>query len=768
MVLGRLTKKAKLVIATLSRSSKGNTAKVGKILSAIVQTSGMGNSIVSDLTKLNLDTNKSIDINSLVEIAYGHSIKLKHAYVGTEHLLLALLQIFSPKDFEKANISLLNRMSFPHGVGNSLESRKSPILDAFGINLNQKIAFENKEIPVDRTELMEVIGVLLQRSNSNALIVGEPGVGKRTLVSLLAHKINNLEIPPSLIGYQVIEFDFMAFMASIASKETLEIGLSALVDELSIIDKTILYIKNFQNMFISTANGIAIPYAFSMLKAQLIDTPVKMVSTMNESLYEKVTSEHDTLLEDFSIVNIGEPDENTLLHILSAKAYELEKFHNIKITKTTLKHIKNNAAKFLDDSFFPYKAIELLEQAATSLVVKNRHIPDKYKELNGQKEFMLNEIQKALADSNFEKVTFIRKELSRIENRLYKLEEKLSSNSTKLALSQDDVLAATSILSSKSPIKSDTTFKVDNLSSELKKMIIGQDKAIEIVSKVLIRAKLGLKSGNKPLGSFLFLGPTGVGKTELAKAISKISFSNNIVRLDMSEYSEKHNIARMIGSPPGYVGYGESGELTNKIENYPNSVVLFDEIEKAHPDVLNILLQILDEATLTDGKGKSYDFSKAVVILTSNIGSELLNQTQIGLTKEETPEDKTELKLKINLKKILKPELLNRFDEIVVFRKLSRHDNKKILEMLLAEYTKILKKRKIYISIPNNVKEHLLSSGYSEEYGARAIRRTIESLLIDKIADYLVSNPVDTIHNLKISLSEKPENKKEILVSKEA
>jgi len=359
----------------------------------------------------------------------------------------------------------------------------------------------------------------------------------------------------------------------------------------------------------------------------------------------------------------------------------------------------------------------------------------------------------AFSKLNFKEAVRARNELKSIDSKLEVYKSKMRNTKKYLltTLEVDDALDDLGYMDSFLDSKTDIN-QLSGFSEKIKLRIIGQDLAVESLSKALIRAKLGLRSRKRPLGNFLFLGPTGVGKTELAKVLADTVFNDNgLIRLDMSDFSEKHTVARLVGAPPGYVGYGEGGELTSKIEENPNSVVLFDEIEKAHPDVLNILLQIMDEGELSDAKGNRYDFSKAVVILTSNIGSDLILKKDIGFTEGAKSHDVVEGRLKENLKKIMKSELINRFDEVIVFKKLSSRDQKKILNILIQDIAETVKKQGVNIKVSNSVRTLLLKKGYSEEYGARGLRRAIESMLLDPIAEFLLRNSTRPL-NLTASL----------------
>ena len=391
-----------------------------------------------------------------------------------------------------------------------------------------------------------------------------------------------------------------------------------------------------------------------------------------------------------------------------------------------------------------------MDHCCTYVILKKSRIPESYKDMVDKRFEVLNQLHVTLDDGKFNKALNLRKKIREFDQKLTSKEEKIFVTEKKLKMTAEDVVEAVSIFREDRDMVEEDVAGLKNLSllsEKIRTRIVGQDDAINLVAKSLIRSKLGLRSRKRPFGNFLFLGPTGVGKTEMAKVLADLFFGpKSLIRLDMSDFSEKHNVARLVGAPPGYVGYGEGGELTSKIEQKPESVVLFDEIEKAHPDVLNILLQIMEEGELVDAKGTTYDFSRSVVILTSNLGTEILHNNEIGFEEKAISDKSVEGRLRNNLKKILKPELINRFDEVIVFKRLQREDQLRVLDLLIKEVYATIKTQNVYINVSKEVKEHLLEKGGSVEYGARALRRTLEKELIDSIAEYLLHHQKRPLH----------------------
>ena len=740
MILDRLTQRARSVLKFLPKKGK---ISCSKIIAAIEKSNGMGKNVYQNLKDLKISKNKKIDINYLIKESFFQAAKYEHMYVGTEHLLLALFKISGSPDFDKVEAEMIKKNVFPNTIKNIDQNATTPVLDTFGFSLSHRYNPENKCPLVSREAYKVFLSSLLLKTSPNVLLVGDAGVGKDTLIQLLAENIANLDIPPSLAGYQLIEFDILAFMTNLANKGTIDFGLAQLSEEVRSLEKVILHIKNFQNMFFASSAGFTTPVFYSMFKSAVSIPGVKIVATVNNSLFDKIFSENEHLIEDFAVIEVSEPTAKETTKILNQMAKYLGEFHNIEIPKESLNKIYELSKGIYSNIKFPQKGIDFLDHCCTHIIMHKSKIPESYKKLVDSSYDVLTKIDKSLEEGKYTEALKLKTEFNKYKNRLSRREKIIFDKKKRLTLNTDDVEDAFLAFQDERKMeKGDVSLsRLSSLAGKLKTKIIGQDEAVDNVARSLIRAKLGLRSQKRPLGNFLFLGPTGVGKTELAKVLAQEFFGKgSLIRLDMSDFSEKHNVARLVGAPPGYVGYGEGGELTSKIENNPNSVVLFDEIEKAHPEVLNILLQIMDEAELTDAKGTTFDFSKSVVILTSNVGTQILHNGEIGFNSSLSTDKNVEKRLKSNLKKILKPELLNRFDDIIVFKQLTQEDQFKILDLLLEEIIKSLNKQNIKLTVYKYVKKELIKKGYSKEYGARALRRTLEKELLDKIADYLLKH----------------------------
>ncbi len=746
MPLHRLTKRAKYVITQLSDEK---VVKSAEIVTLLTKSAGLAGLLLKNFPKAKINKRVAIDVNQLVTEAYYQSSKLEHPYVGTEHLLLSLLKITKSPDYEKVKENLLSTNLFPKALKVLNPAKKDNLLiDAYGVDLSRNLYKLYKEPLVERKELEQLVSVFLKKENSNALIVGDMGVGKNSLINLLVRDIASLDVPPHLAGYRVIEFDLMNYISSLASKGNIDFTLMQLHEELQSLNRVILSIKNFESLFIPTGSGVGIPAIFPALRDTLESSGVNFIATISSSVYDRITADNDHIFQNFTIIEVPEPGEQKTLEILHTKASALEEFHNIKMEPGVIDYVYDSSLEHIHHIKFPQKGINLLDAACARVLVKKSKVPEGYKNLVDKTMMLFEAMDKSLDKGNYEEAAVHQDKIREYEKKLTSYEDKMVTSSPVVLTKQDIDDTLREMNMTKSQDEEVDTQLLSDLSQRIKKEIIGQDEAVDSVARALIRSKLGLRPKKRPIGSFLFLGPTGVGKTELAKVLSQHAFGgvgfNHLIRLDMSDFSEKHTVARLVGAPPGYVGYNEGGELTQKIELQPNSVVLFDEIEKAHPDVLNILLQIMEEGELSDAKGHVFDFSRAVIILTSNLGTEILHNQEIGFTESiATAEEETIAKnLKQNLKKILKPELINRFDEVIVFKRLTKQDQMRVLDLLLKEVDKNLKEQQISLRLNKSAKDHLLKLGYSKEYGARSLRRVVERNLLDEVAKVLLQNSV--------------------------
>ena len=711
----------------------------GDIFLKIEAETGMGKNLLKTLSLDEKSLAAKVDLGALVKGAYYEALRLKQPYVGTEHLLLALLKLNGASLYESAREKLSKLSIFPQIFAETTSNEDTKILDLFATNLNYAVAMDVDRKYIPRKEMDPLFSVLLQQDCANPLIVGDPGVGKRNLVKSLTKRINEMNVPASLLGYRVYEVDLLALITTNLNKGDMEIMLSSLYAELKKMNRVLIFLKNFEDLFLSTNAGIAIPLIYNSFKSSLNDLGIKYVATISTDVYSRLLAENPRALGGFSAIDMDEPPEGKSLQILNSTAKYLEEHHNVYYSPKIIDYVFEKASKRDMDVKFPQKGVTLLDQAGARVLLRKAQIPSEYRELLERSVLLTEDLDKSLEGSDYEGALKIRGLISNIEKKMSVKESKMFGTQ-RYRVIKKDVDQALEIFSEglKEPLEQNTS-SLRTLESRILYRIVGQDKAVNLISKALLRSQLGLRSKKRPLGNFLFLGPTGVGKTELARVLSDEFFGEDrLIRLDMSDFGEKHTVARLVGAPPGYVGYGEGGELTSKIKKSPDSLVLFDEIEKAHPDVLNILLQITEEGELVDAKGTTFDFSSAVVVLTSNVGTEIVHRPGIGFEPKFLSDTSLEKRLRSNLKKILKPELLNRMDEVVVFRRLDKQDQYKILDLMLSEVRENLKRQDISIRISRQVKDFLLEKGYSDEYGARALRRTVERELLDGIAEVLL------------------------------
>ncbi len=695
---------------------------------------------------MKLDKSKKLNLLDVIKQAFVESSNLKHPYVGTEHLLLAVLSLSGFSEYKEVQKKVVSTGTYPvtprKGVGTG---KKTPILDAFGTNFNTLYGEELRSILVEREEASSLMSVLLQKKKANPLLVGEVGVGKSSIVKLLAQKIANFEVPSYLANTQIIKFELDAFLGSVIGREGIEAGLSALHDEVVTANNVILFIPDIHSVF-TPQGGVFPSFALGLFKANILYSQIQVIASTTPNANQKYLLEDDDALNYFTVVKVKEPDKKTTLKIMRETALDLEKFHSVKIFPKIIEEAYDLSEKNLKTRKFPQKGIDLLDKAASLILLEKSMLPKRYGTLKRRKFLLSESIAKAISAKNFEEAVSLRNKINTIDLQFLKSFEKvakveLTNNYLSLALSKEIDVPIGRLNHSEEDI-------YKGLEQKLSHRVVGQEKAIRAVAASLVRSRLGLRTKKRPIGNFLFLGPTGVGKTETAKVLAEVVFGiNGLIKLDMSDFSERHTVSRLVGAPPGYVGYSEGGELTEKISRNPYSVVLFDEIEKAHPDVLNILLQIMDDGVLVDARGRSFDFTHSIVILTSNLGTELINKEELGFSvkSEEKTEDgaqKTENILLQNLRQILRAELLNRLDDIIVFNKLTKRNLKQILNLMLLEVAQNLKEKGFDLKVSKTAKEFILKEGYSDEYGARALKRTIDRLLVDEIAKLLLDGEI--------------------------
>ncbi len=709
----------------------------------------------------------------VVESAFIEARKLGYNFIGTEHLLIGILRegdcvaakilldlnVNIPKLYNEI-IKVINEGEDYNSNDDSTNNvngakrrgkgsyNQTPTLNQFGEDLTKK-AEEGKLDPVigRKQEIERVIEILSRRTKNNPCLIGEPGVGKTAAVEGLAQKIASGDVPEVLKDKRVVTLDISGMVAGAKYRGDFEERIKKALNEVKKAGDIILFIDEIHTIVGAGAAEGAIDAA-NILKPLLARGEIQLVGATTLNEYRKFIEKDAALERRFSPVTVNEPSEKDTIQILKGIRDKYEAHHNVKITDEAIEAAVKLSIRYVTDRFLPDKAIDLIDEASSKARLKTYTEPDSLKELQEEIEKTKNEKEEAVLNQKFEKAAELRDSEKALREKFEEEQSKWKNKNTKsiVTITEENIAEVianwTGIPAKK--ITEDENEKLKNLEQELHKRVIGQNEAVEAVSKAIRRGRVGLKDPKRPIGSFLFLGPTGVGKTELSKALAEVLFGdeNAMIRLDMSEFMEPHSVSKLIGAPPGYVGFDDGGQLTEKIRRKPYSVVLFDEIEKAHPDVMNMLLQILEDGRLTDSQGRTVNFKNTVIIMTSNLGARLItDRKQLGFAnqdgKEDSKKEYEEIKKEVmaELKKELRPEFINRIDEIIVFHKLNDTDINQIIDIMLKEVVNRLKEQKYDIEFEPDVKEMIAKEGIDKNFGARPLRRTIQNLVEDKLAE---------------------------------
>jgi len=700
----------------------------------------------------------------VLELASQEASQLKHNYIGTEHILLGLIKEGSGvavRILTDLGINLNNvysrimkilmeneTQSFSPEVGK--KTIKTLTLDEFGRDLT-KLAREDKLDPVigRSMEIQRVIQILSRRKKNNPCIIGEAGVGKTAIVEGLAQKIANNDIPEILKNKRIVCLDLALIVAGTKYRGEFEKRLKKIVSEVQESNDVILFIDEIHTLVGAGAAEGAID-ASNILKPTLARGELQVIGATTSDEYRKYIEKDAALERRFQPIYISEPSIEETIDILQGLRPKYEAHHKIKINDQALEAAARLSARYVSGRFLPDKAIDLVDEAASRIKLQNTISPPDMKKVEIQLNKIIKEKESTIKLQEFEKAAQLRDKEKKLETELQKMKEKWETGRkiNKVEVTEEDIAE---IVSSWTGIpvfslKEEETQKLLRMEDELHKRIIGQDEALISISKAIRRARAGMKNPKRPIGSFIFLGPTGVGKTELARSLAEFLFGdeNSMISLDMSEYMEKFAVSRLVGAPPGYVGYEEGGQLTEKVRRKPYAVILLDEIEKAHPDVFNILLQIFEDGRLTDSQGRVVDFKNTVIIMTSNIGATLIRKgATLGFRGTNESEEMPYKEIKDNvmgeLNKTFRPEFLNRIDEVIVFKSLTKEEIKKIAGLMLNDVKKLLEDQKIDFETVEEAKELLVKEGYNPNFGARPLRRTIERLIENPISEKILA-----------------------------
>ena len=711
----------------------------------------------------------------VIENAFIEARKLGSEYIGTEHLLIGIMREgdsvavrimmdlgIDPRKLYNEIVKVINEDEADANSNratdkNSGSFNSTPTLNQFGSDLTKQ-AREGKLDPVigRKTEIDRVTQILSRRTKNNPCLIGEPGVGKTAVVEGLAEKIVADDVPEMLKNKRVVTLDISGMVAGAKYRGDFEERIKKCLAEVKKAGDVILFIDEIHTI-VGAGSAEGAVDAANILKPLLARGEVQVIGATTLNEYRKYIEKDSALERRFSPVQVGEPTNEETIKILEGLRDKYEAHHNVKITEEAIKAAVELSVRYINDRFLPDKAIDLIDEAASRVKMKTYTMPDNIKKLEEKIDSINKEKEEAIRVQDFEKAAMLRDKVNAEKEKLEKEKKKWQNKNSKnvMNLTEEDIAEViaswTGIPVNK--ITQDENEKLKHLEETLHKRVIGQNEAVEAVSKAIRRGRVGLKDPNRPIGSFLFLGPTGVGKTELSKALAEALFGNEsaMIRVDMSEYMEPHSVAKLIGSPPGYVGYDEGGQLTEKIRRKPYSVILFDEIEKAHPDVMNMLLQILDDGRLTDAQGRTVNFKNTVIIMTSNVGARAITDKNV-LGFSNSSKDKKEGQEKeyenikkdvmAELKKQFRPEFINRIDDIIVFHKLTNDDIGKIIEIMLKQVKERLSEQEYDVEIDKSVKDLVAKKGIDANYGARPLKRAIQSNVEDKIAEAILDGKI--------------------------
>ena len=714
----------------------------------------------------------------VLELSLEEARQLGHNYIGTEHLLLGLIREgegVAARVLENLGVDLakvrtqvirmLGETTEVASGGTSKGSTKTPTLDEFGSNLTQ-LAAEGKLDPVvgRHNEIDRVIQILGRRTKNNPVLIGEPGVGKTAIAEGLAQRINQGEVPDILEDKRVLTLDIGLLVAGTKYRGEFEERLKKIMDEIRGASNVILVIDEVHTLIGAGAAEGAIDAA-NILKPALARGELQCIGATTLDEYRKHIERDAALERRFQPVNVGEPSVEDTIEILRGLRERYEAHHRLKIADDALVAAATLGDRYISDRFLPDKAIDLIDEAGSRVRLLNSKLPPAAKELDKQLREVQKEKENAVREQDYTKAGELRDKEVELREQIRGITQgrreepaaegtapeqanapEVSDVDSMPLVNEEDIaqiVAAWTGVPVQKLTESESA-KLLNMEETLHQRLIGQDEAVKAVSKAIRRARVGLKNPNRPIASFIFSGPTGVGKTELTKALAAYFFGSEeaMIRLDMSEFMERHTVSKLIGSPPGYVGFNEGGQLTEAVRRRPYTVVLFDEIEKAHPDVFNLLLQLLEDGRLTDSKGRTVDFKNTLIIMTSNIGSKVIEKGGGGLGFEFSGGDAeenqyTRIRSLVNeeLKQYFRPEFLNRLDEIIVFRQLNRDEVKQIADIMLKEVFTRMKEKGIHLSVTEGFKERLVEEGYNPSYGARPLRRAVMRLLEDSLAE---------------------------------
>ena len=763
------------------------------VAARVLEENGVEESKVVELVSQLISPNTSVQMaenaaytpraRRVIENSYREAVRFKAAQIGTEHILIAILRegdcvasrLLNTMGIsvQKLYIDLLAAMgedapSIKDEMqrGNSGKRGSStPALDSYSRNLTQ-MALDGKLDPVigREHEIQRVIQILSRRTKNNPCLIGEPGVGKTAVVEGLAQRIAAGDVPDTIADKRVMTLDLSGMVAGSKYRGEFEERIKKVIAEVVEAKDVLLFIDEIHTI-IGAGGAEGALDASNILKPSLARGELQLIGATTINEYRKYIEKDSALERRFQPVTVDEPSEEESIAILKGLRSRYEEHHRVEITDDALEAAVKLSSRYINDRFLPDKAIDLIDEAASKVRLSNYTKPSKIKDYEAQIDDLEEEKESAIRDEAYEKAGDIKKKQEKLKEKIRLTLEKWEKEkeTRKLVVGENEVADVVAGWT-KIPVKKlaqEESERLKNLEGILHERVVGQEEAVTAVSKAIRRGRIGLKDPKRPIGSFLFLGPTGVGKTELSKALAEAMFGTEsaLIRVDMSEYMEKHSVSKMIGSPPGYVGYEEGGQLSEKVRRNPYSVILFDEIEKAHPDVFNMLLPVLDDGHITDAQGRKIDFKNTIIIMTSNAGAEnIIAPKRLGFgvaTDAKADHEFMKGRVMEEVKRLFKPEFLNRIDEIIVFHQLTKEHMKGIADIMLRGIEKRSKEQLgITLTVNEAAKDLLIDKGYDDKYGARPLRRTIQSLLEDKMAEEILDGKLKKGVNVEVGCEE--------------
>ncbi|MEG1311042.1 MAG: ATP-dependent Clp protease ATP-binding subunit [Peptostreptococcaceae bacterium] len=767
------------ILLGLLREKEGIAARVllklglthKKLEDKIIDIEGKVDSLPSDIIL-------SPRTKQILELSGMFANKLKTNYIGTEHILLAIVQegegigikILNEEGIDEITIvqEIIDMMglddysvrkeegNYPAKVESSSKSQSSKLLDKYGINLTNR-ALEKRIDPVigREKEIQRIIQILSRRTKNNPVLIGDPGVGKTSIVDGLAINISTGDIPDTLKDKILYTLDMGSLLAGAKYRGEFEERIKNVIDEVITNKNIILFIDELHTIIGAGSTGESTIDASNILKPALSRGDIQIIGATTIDEYRKHIEKDAALERRFQPVMVNEPTAEDTIKILEGLKDKYEAHHNVKISDEAIKASVDLSIRYITDRYLPDKAIDLIDEASSRVRLREKKSISEIKVLEDEIKNVINEKEEATKQKDLEKISKVKNEQENLKKQLEEVKQQWNQLNDRVQLVDAEIIGEVVEIWTGIPINKILEGEADKLlklEDKLHDRVIGQEQAVKSIANAIRRSRAGIKDPNKPIGSFLFLGPTGVGKTELSKALAEVQFGdeNQIIRIDMSEYMEKHAVSKMIGSPPGYIGYEEGGQLTEKVRRHPYSVVLFDEIEKAHKDIFNILLQILDDGRLTDSKGRVVDFKNTIIIMTSNVGANTISKEKIlgfSFNKDEEMIVKKQYEnMKDNimgeLKKSFRPEFINRIDDIIVFHSLTEEHISKIVVIMTQELIKRLHKIGIKLEMSGDAIKLITKSGFDLEYGARPLKRAIQKELENQLSEDILKGNV--------------------------